>query len=283
METEKVHLTKDRETYLPTLYGKALDSRVKNSILGDTYADEVVRKIDFDFDSLHLPSGGEITLPMRAKHLDGWAREFLKTHPQATVLNLGCGLDSRVFRMDPPATVRWYDVDLPDVIELRKQLYPLRPNYQMIGTSVTDLGWLDGIAGDLPVMVVAEGLMQYLDEKEAMAIFNRLTEQFPSGQIVFDAYNRFTTRLITLVVKMGGRRSRLTAAGGEFHLPWGLDDPHTIELAIPHLRLVDAVPFLTLPELTKRLSVSRYQRVVGGMMGKWGWYQRSMRHYRFEF
>jgi len=283
MTTEKVHLTKERETYLPTLYGKALDSRVENSILHDTFADEIVRKIDFDFESLHLPSGGAITLPMRAKQLDGWAREFLTAHPQATVLNLGCGLDSRAFRMDPPTTVRWYDLDLPDVIDLRRQLYPDRHDYQMIATSVTDLHWLDGIAGDLPVMVVAEGLMQYLDEKDAMALFNRPTEQFPSGQIIFDAYNKFTTKMITLMVKMTSRRSRATAGGAAFHLPWGLDDPHTIELQVPRLRLLDAVPFLTMPELMERLSVSRYQRVVGGMMAQWGWYQRSMRHYRFEF
>ena len=102
-------------------------ARVENSILGDTFADEIVQKIDFDFKKLHLPSGGAITLPMRAKHLDGWTREFLAAHPSATVLNLGCGLDSRVFRIDPPATVRWYDVDLPDVIELRKRLYPSGP------------------------------------------------------------------------------------------------------------------------------------------------------------
>ena len=78
----------------------------------------------------------------------------------STVLHLGCGLDSRVFRIDPPATVRWYDVDLPDVIDLRRRLYPERHDYELIATSVTDLRWLDGIPADRPVLVVAEGLVQ---------------------------------------------------------------------------------------------------------------------------
>lgn len=102
MDIEKVRLPNEKETYLSTLYGKALDARAEDSILGDTFADDVVRHIDFDFEKLKLPKGGEITLPMRAKQLDGWTREFLAAHPTSTVLNLGCGLDSRVFRIAPP-------------------------------------------------------------------------------------------------------------------------------------------------------------------------------------
>ena len=110
------------------------------------------------------------------------------------MLHLGCGLDTRVFRIDPSATVRWYDVDLPDVIELRRQLYPARPGYEMIAASVADLQWLDSIPGDTPVLVVAEGLVQYLPVDDRGALFNRITEQFPSGEIIFDAYGRATTR-----------------------------------------------------------------------------------------
>ena len=69
METEKVHLTNEKETYLATLCGKALDNRSENPILGDKFADEVVHHIDFDFEKLKVPKGSEITLPMRAKHL----------------------------------------------------------------------------------------------------------------------------------------------------------------------------------------------------------------------
>jgi O-methyltransferase involved in polyketide biosynthesis len=105
---------------------KRFDNCAEKPILGDKFADEVVRHIDFDFEKLKVPKGAEITLPMRAKHLDQWTREFLAANLVSTVLHLGCGLDSRVFRIGPPATVRWYDVDMPDVIELRRRLYPER-------------------------------------------------------------------------------------------------------------------------------------------------------------
>lgn len=225
MDVEKVRLKKEKETYLSTLYGKALDSRAEKPILGDTFADEVVRRIDYDFEKLKIPKDASITLPMRAKHLDSWTREFLAAHPNSTVLHLGCGLDSRVYRIDPPVTVRWYDVDLPDVIELRRSLYPERYEYEMIGVSVTDLHWLDGIAADRPVLVVAEGLVMYLSAKDGVVLFNRITEQFPSGQIVFDAYSRLTVRLINLAVRLTTLRSKPTATGTRVFLPWGIDDP----------------------------------------------------------
>jgi O-methyltransferase involved in polyketide biosynthesis len=209
-------------------------------------------------------------------------REFLAAHPDATVLNLGCGLDSRVFRIDPPAAVRWYDVDLPDVIALRKQLYPERRDSQMIGSSVTEMHWLDGIAGDRPVIVVAEGLVQYLSREEAIALFNRITEQFSSGQIIFDAYNHFTSGMINLMVKVTSLRSKPTAAGTTVHLTWGYDDLNFAK-EIPRLKLVTATPFLTIPELMERLSTSKAQAAIGRMMSSFGWYQRSMQHFRYEF
>ena len=283
MDVEKVHLTKEHETYLSTLYGKALDSRAENPILGDTFADEVVHRIDFDFEKLKLAKGGEITLPWRAKHLDSWAREFLDAHPESTVLHLGCGLDSRVFRIDPPATVRWYDVDLPDVIELRRHLYPERHDYEMIATSVTDLRWLDGIAGDRPVIVVAEGLVEYLPKKNAVALFCQITEQFPSGQIIFAAYSRLTVRLINLAVRLTTLRSKPTATGTPMFLPWGIDDPRELEKEVPRLRFVTTVPFLTMPEMVAQLLHSRAQAMLYRVLERFEWYRRSMQHFCYEF
>jgi O-methyltransferase involved in polyketide biosynthesis len=276
METEKVHLTKEKETYLATLYGKALDNRSENPILGDKFADEVVRHIDFDFEKLKVPKGGEITLPVRAKHLDQWTGEFLAANPVSTVLHLGCGLDSRVFRIDPPATVRWYDVDMPDVIELRRCLYPERHDYTMIGSSVTDPHWLDRIPADRPVLVVAEGMVQYLSEKEGIVLFNRITERFPSGELIFDAYSRLTTRLISLLP---------TAREAHVSLPWGINNPRELEKQVLRLKLVTGVSFLFMPELVERLSQSqsRAQKVIYRIMGHIGLMRRSILHLRYQF
>ena len=219
----------------------------------------------------------------RAKHLDGWTREFLAAHPAATVLHLGCGLDSRVFRIDPSATVRWYDVDLPEVIELRRQLYPQRHDYELIASPVTDLHWLDGIPGDRPALAVAEGLVEYLPEGEAVALFTRITRQFPSGEIIFDAYSRLTVSLLNLAIKLSRLRAKPAAGEAGVALPWGIDDPHDLEREVPRLRLEEAVPFLTMPELVERLSRSKAQRRLTEAMGRFGWYRRSMQHYRYGF
>jgi O-methyltransferase involved in polyketide biosynthesis len=239
MEAKKVHITKDKETYLPTVYGKALDNRSKNPILGDSCADEAIRNLDFDFDKVYV-KGSEISLPIRGKHFDGWTRDFIATNPKSIVLHLGCGLDSRVFRIDPPAIVHWYDIDLPDVIEIRKKIYPDRHSYQLIGSSVTDPHWLDQVLGDRPVLVVAEGFIQYITEKETVELLNRITRKFPHGDVIFDVCSRLMTWALNLVLskkKVGGS------------LQWSMEYPHKLEKQVPRLTLIDAMPFLTLPEL----------------------------------
>jgi O-methyltransferase involved in polyketide biosynthesis len=274
MDAAMIHVPEERKSYLLTIYGKALDARSEHPILGDTYADQAVRRIDFDFEKLAVGGDAAITLPFRARDFDDWTREFLASNPISTVLHLGCGLDTRVFRVDPPATVRWYDVDFPDAIELRGQLYPERPGYQMIATSVADLEWLDGIPGDTPVLVVAEGLVQYLTEDDRDALFTRITEQFPSGQIIFDAYGGPTTAVLDFAL-------RLQRTGLRLHGP--IKDGHEIEERVPLLRLVSVVSFLTQPELVARLTHSKAQGWLARRMEKWEWYRRSIQHLRYEF
>lgn len=126
------------------------------------------------------------------------------------------------------------------------------------------------------MIVVADGLVEYLPEKDAVALFNRITEQFPSGQIIFDAYSRLTVRLITL-------RSKPTATGTSVFLPWGIDDPRDLEKQVPRLRLVTAVSFLTMPELVKLLLHSRAQAMLYRVLERFEWYRRSMQHLRYEF
>lgn len=274
MSLEQIHLSGDQLTCLPTLYGKAMDARAAAPILGDTLAAEAVDRIDYDFRSLHLPKNGAITLPIRAKHLDGWAREFLDANHEATVLNLGCGLDTRVYRIDPPAGVRWFDVDRPSVIDARERLYPAREGYRMIGASVTDPAWLAEVATDLPVLVIGEGLLMYLDESAAYAFFNRVTGDFPRGEFVFDAYGRLTARVISLASKFGKFPVNLSMT---------VDDPHVLEAKVAGLTLTDAVPFLALPELVDRLASGPVSRAAYRAMNRMRWYRSSMLHLRYGF
>jgi O-methyltransferase involved in polyketide biosynthesis len=274
MAAPKIRLPKEKETYLATLYGKALDAAVEHPILGDRFAADAVARIDYDFKELKLPNGGEITLPMRARHFDQWTRAFLAANSESTVLHLGCGLDTRVYRINPGPQVRWYDVDLPDVIALRKQIYPERDGYHQIGTSVTDLPWLDAIPGDTPIIVVAEGLVMYLPAKDGAALFRRITEQFPSGQIAFDGYSGAMVRLVSRLA---------TVRGAKVDLVWGVDDPHDLEQQVAGLRLVESVEFLTMPELVNRLSTNWFRGAMYRGMSRLPFYRHLIRHLRYEF
>jgi O-methyltransferase involved in polyketide biosynthesis len=270
-EAEKVHLTKEKATLLATLYSRALDYCSEDPILGDKFAYDLVQKIDFDYNIFKLDNVDKLTLVLRSKYLDQWTREFLAANPASTVLHLGCGLDSRVFRIDPPATVRWYDVDYPEVIELQRRLYPDRHDYYMIGTSVTNYNWLGQIPTDRPVLVVAEGLVMYLSEKDGIELLKCMTDRFSSGQIIFDSLSRLAIRLSKLTPNTG--------VMGAF-MSWGIDDPLELERSIPRLKLVNEIYFMDLPEY-KRLPV--LERSIWHMVGHITFMKSWIRLLRYKF
>jgi O-methyltransferase involved in polyketide biosynthesis len=168
MTTGKVDFTGVQATMLVTLFLRALDSKEKEPVLGDHLAAEAVDRIDYDWTRLDKPSitRARLGLALRARQFDEWAADFLRRNPGATVLQLACGLDSRAFRLGLPAGVRWFDVDLSDVMALRRKLYDETDNYRMIAASVTDDAWLAEIPVGRPVLIIAEGLVMYLPETD---------------------------------------------------------------------------------------------------------------------
>jgi O-methyltransferase involved in polyketide biosynthesis len=229
----KVELTGARATMLGTLYGRALDADAPEPILHDTMAADAVARLDVDFTTVGLRPQDVPSVVLRARHLDGWTREFLAAHPDATVLHLGCGLDTRVWRVGPGPGVRWFDVDYPEVIELRRELFPARPGYEQIAASVTDPAWLERVPADRPVLVVAEGLTMYLTRAQGEALLRRLVRHFPGGgQMVFDGFSRLGIRL----QKLNGV---VRNAGATLH--WGIGGCAELEAAEPRLRCVTAL------------------------------------------
>ncbi len=237
----KVTFTKERETLLATLYGRALDARSRDPILGDTMASSTVDRIDYDFGRLKMTPSLARNVAVRAKHFDNWARAFLANHPRATVVHLGAGLDTRLWRIDPGPDVLWFDVDYPDVVELRHELYP---EHQTIGSSVTEPGWETQIPADRPTLLLAEGLSMYLTPDGGHALFRRLTDHFGQGELAFDSFN-------SLAIKLQKRNPPVRASGAT--LIWAIDDPHEIEQANPRLHLVEALQALYAPG-TQRLT-----------------------------
>jgi O-methyltransferase involved in polyketide biosynthesis len=107
--TDKVRLTKEKETMLITVYARALHSRSDNPVLRDPWAEQAIDHVDYDFGSIKLPKIEPLTVAIRAKQFDDWVCEWIADNPESIVLHLGCGLDSRVFRVDPPSKVHWFD------------------------------------------------------------------------------------------------------------------------------------------------------------------------------
>lgn len=242
MATEKVRFTEEKETMLATLYGRALDSRTRNPILDDHTAADTVDRIDYDFTRAKIGPSAAAGVAIRASWLDGWTREFLAAHPESTVLHLGCGLDTRVYRLDPPASVRWYDIDYPETVELRERLYPARDGYRMIGASVTDEAWLSQIPDDRPTVMVAEGLTMYLVKPEGQRLFRRIVDTFPSGQLIFDAYS-------DRGIRMQKRIPAVRNAGATLH--WGINEAEDIEQLHPDIRCIDSLRSTDLPGLER--------------------------------
>src|SRR5215813_1284068 len=203
MTTEKIHFTKEKETMLMTLSGRAIQSQWPNPILRDPWAEEAMRHIDYDM-SKHYSSLmwrmvadiGCTIIATRAATFDQLTTRYLADHPDATVLHVGCGMDSRAFRVDPPASVEWFDVDYPDVIDLRRRLFPERSSYHLIGAPLSDLRWLDEVPRDRLGLLVAEGVLHYLSETEVKALLNAVVAHFPCGQMIFDICNPWIVKRV---------------------------------------------------------------------------------------
>jgi O-methyltransferase involved in polyketide biosynthesis len=232
-EAHKVDLTGAPATLLITLYAKALDHRAPHPILNDERADQIVEMIDYDFEKL-TGFGDQIMMPLRARQYDEWLREFLAAHRDACVLNLGCGLDTRVSRIDPPASTRWFDVDFPEVIDLRRNFYADSASYTMLATSLSEKQWLEQIPKDRPAAIVAEGVFEYMEADEVKALLHRLTTHLAEGQVIFDCLSSFA-------VKSG--RTELETKTGAVHR-WAVDDIREVDALEPRLSRIDDLSLL---------------------------------------
>ncbi|UXA15922.1 class I SAM-dependent methyltransferase [Mycobacterium sp. SMC-4] len=266
-----VDLTGPAKTMLSTLYLKALDADFEQPVLGDEFAKGAIERIDFNWEELGITSGWAPLLTVRTAQYDIWARQFLAANPRATVIHLGCGMDTRVFRLDPGPDVQWYDVDFPGVIELREKVYPSRPNYHLIASSATDPSWLEQIPADRPVLFLAEGISMYLTDEEGIALLRRVVERFASGEVQIDFFNWLaikSQKTQTLV-----RRSNST-------LYWAVNRPDDILQQVPGLRLLAATTLFdasTFDRVTGIFQVvKRLVRVVPAL-------RKSLQYHRYAF
>lgn len=185
-------MTNESRTLFIPLYGKAMMSR--EGFFEDKTAEEIVRTCGHDFSDTDSSKRLALYMAMRAMRFDELAEKFLSKHRNTIVIHLGCGLDSRCRRVKA-ACKCWYDLDLPDVIELRRGYFPENERYRLISSSVTEPSWLDRIkySGE-SVLVIAEGLSMYLTREEMISLTDGLGRRFSAVLLLFDAYSHFAAK-----------------------------------------------------------------------------------------
>lgn len=256
---------------LTTLYLKALDADFDRPILADRYAKEAVGRIDFDWTALAAPSRWAPLVTVRTAQYDIWAGQFLAVHPRAAVVHLGCGLDARVFRLDPGPDVTWYDVDYPDVIALREKIFPARPGYRLLAASATDPAWLEQIPADRPVLLLAEGISMYLKQDEGLALLQRVVDRFGTGELQIDFYN-------WLGVKTQRTHRLQRLAGSTLH--WAVNSPRDILDRVSGVRLLAAVTFFDASTFDRApAGFRRAARPVGAVRPL----RRMLQYHRYAF
>jgi len=202
-------ITDVSETLLIPLYARAIETLSENPVINDVKAVEITEKLNKVFlkssSQLHRQlAEGRIRghsnkklaafLSIRSRRFDRYCQDFLKRNPNGMIVELGCGLSSHFSRIDN-GTLEWYDLDLPEVIRVRKTFFQESKRYHMIASSVLDFGWMDLLPAK-DVLFVAEGLLMYLHEDDVKNFILKLQHRFPGCELVCEVENTFVIELL---------------------------------------------------------------------------------------
>jgi O-methyltransferase involved in polyketide biosynthesis len=207
-----VKLGSVQKTLLLPLWGRAVEARKPHPLLIDPTAAKIIDSIDYDFSTIaaNISYISQLSWIARSLHVDRTIQQFLKQHPQATIVNLGCGLDTTFERVDN-GSLRWYDLDLPDVIELRSKYIQQGPRRQFIACSILDDRWMGAVEITECVLFFAAGVLYYFTESEVRTIIHTLADRFPSCELVSDVCSPFGLKTANeRVIRDGGMDSSAT-------------------------------------------------------------------------
>jgi len=184
------------ETLLIPLYNGAMESQRPDAMIKDEKAVMLVTQMGLDFSWIKQIKMNELLKAMRiifTREMDRYARDFISRHPDAVAVHIGCGLDTRFERVDD-GRVEWYDLDLPDVIELRRKLIREQgERHHLLSGSVFDFAWLEAVDEhrQRPFLFIAEGVFPYFEAAQIKSFVSRAQKEFPGAELVFDAHTPF--------------------------------------------------------------------------------------------
>jgi len=258
-ETTHQNLSGVAETLLIPLCYRAIETQRPDAMMKDEKAVALVKQLGSDgpirYDSdwikqTPMAEANKVMRIMLTREMDRYARDFLTRHPEAVVVHIGCGLDSRLDRVvESNSQVEWYDLDLPDVIELRQKLIGDEGGrYHLLSCSVLEPAWLEAVKVQRgrPFLFLAEGVFMYFTEAQVKSLVLTLCDHFPGAELVFDAWSPFEIWLGNFV--LGGLLRWGLWRGQELE-DWGNASP--IGAASPAgagIRLLDEWGYFDRPE-----------------------------------
>lgn len=187
MEDKKINplLTGSAETMLQSFYARAKYSRKRNAKFYDAKAIELVNKIDYDFSKAENDSTMSNGVIARTIVFDELVKDFINKNPDCTVVNIACGLDTRFYRMDNGRII-WYNVDLPETIEVRDAIYHESGRVSTIGISATDPSWADKVTKRGKMLFIIEGLSMYLTSDENAQMLSIIRDKFDNATVLME-------------------------------------------------------------------------------------------------
>lgn len=218
------------ESLLVTLSSRAFESKQKVPILRDDKAVQLLATLEYDAAPLARSRLYHTIICLRTRRFDAAVAAFLRDQPDGIIVSLGCGLDTRFERVDN-GRAQWIEIDLPEVIELRRKLLHEEQRRRFIPCSITDLSWLAVVEEhrDRPVFFFAEGVFMFLEVADVRRIVVEIAERFPGSSLLFDAIKPIEVTL---------RRFHPTLRRTQAKLRSGIAGGRTLETWHPSLRLV---------------------------------------------
>lgn len=195
---DKIHIENGsvQETLIIPLYGRKLCAEQFPTLYQDKYAAKICESIDYDFSQFRSKENsaiyqfGALEGTMREKDMLWEIADYLKTHPNAAVVNLGCGLNM-TGRTSDKGTCRIYNLDFPDVIKSRNEIIPAGEREENIACDLNDFSWMDKIDAKDGAVLYAAGVFHYFTTQQIKNMVVAMADRFPGGRLVFDAVGKF--------------------------------------------------------------------------------------------
>ena len=197
----KIEKNTVQETLIIPLYARKMCSELYPNLYRDEAALRLVGAVDYDFSALEKKSKslmqrfGFLEVAMRHNDLAFEVRDYLKAHPAAAVVNLGCGLDSTGRACDN-GRCNIYNLDFPDVISVRNELLPAGEREENIPCDLNDTAWFDKIDASGGAIFFAAGVFYYFLKKQVKTLVRAMADAFPGAVLVFDAANEKAAKLM---------------------------------------------------------------------------------------